>query len=197
MGELGREIRRLREARGWGQTKLAAAADMAVSGVSQIENGHRNPNSATLIKLARALDVDVAELFPPKGQAPLPLDDAPTLEELHAAAGCETNFLVRPEKQWMAAWPRNMRPHAALENLRQLEAEFAAVEPLITEQDRSLPIAKRHINGRYRQAYMRWLNGVIAATNIAREAGEIGPEETLNDLDERAVRELEQYGLAG
>src|SRR5829696_7721643 len=64
MGELGREIRRLREARGWGQTKLAAAADMAVSGVSQIENGHRNPNSATLIKLARALGVEVRDLFP-------------------------------------------------------------------------------------------------------------------------------------
>ena len=196
MGEVGREIRRLREARGWGQTKLAAAADMAVSGVSQIENGHRNPNSATLIKLANALDVDVADFFP-KVQVPLPFDDAPSLEELHAVAGCETNFLVRPEKQWLAAWPRNMRPHAALENLRQLEAEFAAVEPLIAEQDRGLPITKRHINGRYRQAYMRWLNGVIAATDIAREAGEIGPEETLNHLDERAVRELEQYGLAG
>jgi hypothetical protein len=89
-----------------------------------------------------------------------------------------------------------MRPHAALKNLRQLEAEFAAVEPLIAEQDRGLPITMRYINGRYRQAYMRWLNGVIAATDIAREAGEIGPEETLNDLDERAVLELKQYRLA-
>jgi len=71
MGEVGKEIRRLREARGWGQTKLAAAADMAVSGVSQIENGRRNPNSATLVKLARALGVEVADLFP-KGQASLP-----------------------------------------------------------------------------------------------------------------------------
>src|SRR5918994_1414320 len=195
MGEVGREIRRLREAKGWGQTKLAAAADMAVSGVSQIENGHRNPNSATLIKLARALDVDVADLFP-KGQVPLPLDDAPSLEELHAAAGCKTDFLVRAENQWLAAWPHNMRPHAALETLRQLEAEFAAVEPLIAEQDRSLPITKRHINGRYRQAYMRWLNGVMAATDIARKAGEIRPEQTLNDLDERAMRELEQYSRA-
>ncbi len=74
MGEVGKEIRRLREAKGWGQTKLAAAADMAVSGVSQIENGRRNPNSATLVKLARALEVEVADLFP-KGQSPLPLSD--------------------------------------------------------------------------------------------------------------------------
>ncbi len=75
MGEVGKEVRRLREARGWGQTKLAAAADMAVSGVSQIENGHRNPNSATLIKLARALGVEVADLFP-KAALPLPFEVA-------------------------------------------------------------------------------------------------------------------------
>jgi transcriptional regulator with XRE-family HTH domain len=71
MGDVGAEVRRLRETKGWGQTKLAAAADMAVSGISQIENGKRNPNSATLIKLARALGVEVADLFP-KGQASLP-----------------------------------------------------------------------------------------------------------------------------
>ena len=70
MGDVGAEVRRLREAKGWGQTKLAAAADMAVSGISQIENGKRNPNSATLIKLARGLGVEVADLFP-KGQASL------------------------------------------------------------------------------------------------------------------------------
>ncbi len=70
MGDVGKEVRRLREAKGWGQTKLAAAADMAVSGVSQIENGRRNPNSATLIKLAKALEVEVADLFP-KGQTAL------------------------------------------------------------------------------------------------------------------------------
>lgn len=76
MGEVGKEIRRLREARGWGQTKLAAAADMAVSGVSQIENGHRNPNSATLIKLARALGVEVADLFPKVSALQPSLEDA-------------------------------------------------------------------------------------------------------------------------
>jgi transcriptional regulator with XRE-family HTH domain len=85
MGEVGQEIRRLREAKGLSQTKLAALADMAVSGVSQIENGHRNPNSATLIKLARALEVEVSDLFP-KGQAPLPLEqerimDRPEVQE--------------------------------------------------------------------------------------------------------------------
>ena len=50
---------------------LAGAAGMGVSGVSQIETGARNPSAATLAKIAEALGVEVADLFP-KGQAPLP-----------------------------------------------------------------------------------------------------------------------------
>lgn len=71
MEDVGREVRRLREERGWSQAKLAAAADMAVSGISQIETGVRSPSAATLTKLARALGLEVADLFP-KAQAPRP-----------------------------------------------------------------------------------------------------------------------------
>ncbi len=77
MGDVGQEIRRLREAKGWSQPKLAVEAGVAVSGVSQIENGRRNPNSSTLVKLANALDVDVADFFP-KAEAPLWSDEPPT-----------------------------------------------------------------------------------------------------------------------
>jgi transcriptional regulator with XRE-family HTH domain len=74
--EIGREIRRLREAKGWSQAKLAAAADMGVSGISQIETGARNPSAVTLSKIAEALGVGVADLFP-KAQSPLPLEEIP------------------------------------------------------------------------------------------------------------------------
>jgi transcriptional regulator with XRE-family HTH domain len=87
MSGVGTEVRRLREAKHWSQTKLAAETGMAVSGVSQIENGHRNPNSATLIKLARALEVEVADLFP-KAEAPLWLDDALTERRLIDYRSC-------------------------------------------------------------------------------------------------------------
>ena len=70
---VGREIRRLREEKGWSQAKLAAAADMGVSGVSQIETGARNPSTITLAKLAGALGVEVADLFP-KGPLPPPFE---------------------------------------------------------------------------------------------------------------------------
>jgi len=86
--EIGREIRQAREAKGWSQTKLAAAADMGVSGISQIETGTRNPSVATLSKIAKALEVEVADLFP-KAQAQLPLD---------------VPFMARPQvREWKAA----------------------------------------------------------------------------------------------
>jgi transcriptional regulator with XRE-family HTH domain len=68
---VGREVKRLREAKGWSQTKLAVEAGMSVSGISMIENGHRNLSTTTLAKLAEALGVGVRDLFP-LDQAPLP-----------------------------------------------------------------------------------------------------------------------------
>jgi transcriptional regulator with XRE-family HTH domain len=65
------EVRRLRLAREWNQTELAYHAGLAPSVISQIENGKRDPTSRTLRKLAKALEVEVGDLFP-KGQAPLP-----------------------------------------------------------------------------------------------------------------------------
>jgi transcriptional regulator with XRE-family HTH domain len=68
---VGREIKRLREAKAWSQTRLAAEAGMSVSGISMIENGHRNLSTTTLARLAEALGVGVRDLFP-LDQAPLP-----------------------------------------------------------------------------------------------------------------------------
>ncbi len=68
------EVKRLRQEREWNQTELAYHAGLAPSVISQIENGKRDPTARTLRKLAEALSVEVADLFPKKAQAPLPLD---------------------------------------------------------------------------------------------------------------------------
>jgi transcriptional regulator with XRE-family HTH domain len=73
--DVGREIRRLREARGWSQAKLAGDTGMGVSGISQIETEARNPSAVTLWKIAGALGVEVGDLFP-KAQSPLPFEEA-------------------------------------------------------------------------------------------------------------------------
>src|SRR5215212_4058909 len=74
MTNVGEQIRRRREDKGWTGLQLAVKAGMAPSAVSQIETGKRNPNSASLVKLASALGVDVGDLYP-KAQAPLPLEE--------------------------------------------------------------------------------------------------------------------------
>jgi transcriptional regulator with XRE-family HTH domain len=70
--EVGQEIRRLREARGWSQAKLAGAAGMGVSGVSQIETGARNPSAVTLGKIAQALGGEVGDFYPKATRRPSP-----------------------------------------------------------------------------------------------------------------------------
>ncbi len=61
---IGHNIRRLREEKEWNQTELGFHADTSPSIISLIENGKRNPSTATLAKIAGALGVEVVELFP-------------------------------------------------------------------------------------------------------------------------------------
>jgi transcriptional regulator with XRE-family HTH domain len=58
------EVRRLRQERGWTQTELAFYSGLAPSVISQIETGKRDPSASTLRKLAKALGVEVRDLFP-------------------------------------------------------------------------------------------------------------------------------------
>jgi transcriptional regulator with XRE-family HTH domain len=61
---IGHNIRQLREEKGWNQTELGFHADASPSIISLIENGKRNPSTATLAKIAGALGVEVVDLFP-------------------------------------------------------------------------------------------------------------------------------------
>ena len=53
---IGKEIRRLRKARGWTQRQLADSAGIAVTTLSSIENG-TEPKIITVRAIARALDL--------------------------------------------------------------------------------------------------------------------------------------------
>ncbi len=178
------EVRRLRQERSWTQNQLAFHAGLAPSVISQIENGKRNPSASTLRKLANALGVEVADLFP-KDQPPLPLEDGPSLEELHTAAGCETDWLIMPEAEWQASWPLSLTPNEAMQIVREMAAEFAALKPLMAAEEEGLPILKSAINGRYKQAWTRFFAAYRAAENCGVANGLITRGETLNDLEER------------
>lgn len=61
--QVGLNVRRLREERGWSQERLAFEADLHRTYVSDMERGNRNPTVIVLQKLANALGVPTAALL--------------------------------------------------------------------------------------------------------------------------------------
>lgn len=59
---VGRNMKRLREARGWSQEELADQAGIHRTYVSGVERGVRNPTVTVLEKLAVALGATLPEL---------------------------------------------------------------------------------------------------------------------------------------
>ena len=75
---VGRNVRRLREARGMSGNALAGAADITQSYVSDLEAGKvTSPGLAMVQALARALGVAVDELLREPAQEPAPTEEMP------------------------------------------------------------------------------------------------------------------------
>lgn len=67
---LGRRLRELRRAKGLTQEQLAAAAEISRTYAGALEAGMKGPSLAVLVRLAKALGVDIAELFLEPSKAP-------------------------------------------------------------------------------------------------------------------------------
>jgi transcriptional regulator with XRE-family HTH domain len=63
MGELGRRVRSLREARGMSLRQLGASSGLSASFLSGIERGASSPSISSLASLAEALGVTLSDLF--------------------------------------------------------------------------------------------------------------------------------------
>jgi len=63
--KIGKQIRQLRENLGFSQEAFAAEVGIDRSYIGGIERGERNISALNLVRIAKALDVEVGELFPP------------------------------------------------------------------------------------------------------------------------------------
>lgn len=61
--KLGEKIRSLRMKKNMTQNDLAIECDFEKASMSRIESGRSNPTVKTLLKISKALDVHIAELF--------------------------------------------------------------------------------------------------------------------------------------
>lgn len=66
----GYRIRELRHQRGLSQENLATRSSLHRTYIGFVERAERNPTLKTIEKLARALDVSLAELFAPFSEKP-------------------------------------------------------------------------------------------------------------------------------
>lgn len=62
LGAFGQHLRRLREARGWSQQALADVADVSKPTIYRIETARYAVTLDTLLSLAQALEIPLAEL---------------------------------------------------------------------------------------------------------------------------------------
>jgi transcriptional regulator with XRE-family HTH domain len=61
--QLGKRVRRLREARGWSQEGFAHEGSLGRSFAGAIERGEKDVRLSTLAKLARTLGVSLSQLL--------------------------------------------------------------------------------------------------------------------------------------
>jgi transcriptional regulator with XRE-family HTH domain len=129
---IGHNIRQLREEKGWNQTELGFHADASPSIISLIENGKRNPSTATLAKIAGALDVEVVDLFP-KARSHSPYE--PTFNDMLAeerpadVKGPDESVWGAPQNRLGAEEqiPKSARQHIYVEIRDDLSTEPARV----------------------------------------------------------------------
>ena len=182
--DVGREIKRLREQRGWSQAKLAVAADMAVSGVSQIENGKRNLSTVTLAKLARALEVEVADFFP-KAQTSLSFEDLADEEDRQEEAERE-----RQAGKFKASFSSDEDRIRFIENAARIQANYTE-DWLLMAKD--LERTGELTYGRYLvwDAFREKMSGWLGETGLSGYSGkvELG-DESVSPREREAVDEL-------
>ncbi len=63
LDSFGKNVKRQREAKGLTQEKLAEKAELDPTYISGIERGVRNPSILSVVRIAKALGTDSADLF--------------------------------------------------------------------------------------------------------------------------------------
>lgn len=63
--KLGSKIRELRKAKGFSQESFAAEVGLDRTYMGGVERGERNIAALNLIQIAKCLNVEIGELFPP------------------------------------------------------------------------------------------------------------------------------------
>ncbi len=62
LARMGKRIAQYRQAQGWSQEQLATRAEISRPYLARLETGKQDPRVSTLLKIAKALHVNIAAL---------------------------------------------------------------------------------------------------------------------------------------
>lgn len=197
MDTIGERLREERLRNGWSQKDLARESKINVDTISGIETGQHEPRPSTLTKLAKALSIEVRDLFEEpalagKAEAP-PVGAVPnSLEDLLKSRGVRTRHLADEDlKDKLAGLPLE----AAVQTVREVGAEMEAIAPDLAH------LADQHLNNpRATRLYIEAVNQLFMARYSLRDrlGQEFVPVELELEVDQTwQAHDRAELALAG
>lgn len=99
MERIGQNIKMYRELKKMTQTELALKARLGVSTITKFENGEKNPDRQTLLKISTVLDVPITELTGVQEEGIVHAEmDEELIELIHEIGIEKAKFILRKMK---------------------------------------------------------------------------------------------------
>ena len=141
------QLARLRELKGYSQRALAKESGVSPATIYELENGRRRPNPSTLRKLARALEVEVADLLGGEYPKDRSLSLEPTFndvlqDERHGAISGLLGSWRGMYEESVARWSRALEREPAFDSV---DAAAAFCAEVIAEGAVGQTIITRHL----------------------------------------------------
>jgi transcriptional regulator with XRE-family HTH domain len=189
---VGQRLKEERQRKGWSQRDLARETGVNADTISGIETGQHEPRPSTLRKLAKGLNLEVADFFRdparPKVLRPRSLD------ELLERAGLETRWLTLPYKEFETWW-RSLDYEVVKRRFWQIHAEYLAFkaesEAIARGESRVAPELERQMGIIAPEAWRRHFQALAAAPGKNESEEEFYKRQNRGELRQFEPVELE------
>ena len=181
------ELRRIRKERGLSQQRLADLANVDKVTIVHIEGGKVSPKVETLEKLAAALGVEMADLFP-KAQAPLPLEGEDTWRQhWQSLAMSRSDLLGEAAELWDAQLDKGQYDWQTLRAMESVSFQLT-LNHILQAEEMKRWLTREQLE-QLERAERRYEEHTHKIVDLLRRAS----EEEKKRLSEAEVIDLEHY----
>ena len=155
MDQVAERLAELRERRALTLRELSEMSGVAADTINQIELGHRKARPSTLRKLAKSLDVEIAEFFEESGRTS-PKGSAPLSFKAWLEERCGSSYLAMSMEDLKALFESLDNSEKETEKRREIFHKIHR-EYLATTKTKDLPLEERvMVRGHHKAAASKW-----------------------------------------